>query len=119
MNHSEAVVGPPPMHRTLPFDWVSYGNRESLPPTNKCHLIPSVLELRLAADIPNLDTDKWDKSIRTNNVYGAVGKLILKYKDSQPELMHPAVRGAYNTAYPLKYKDGSSAVMRVPIKGMS
>lgn len=63
------------------------------------------------------DTEEWDKSIRTTEVYRAVGKFILEYKDGQPELMHPAVRGGYNTVYRLEYKDGSSAIMRVPIKG--
>ena len=62
-------------------------------------------------------TDRWDESIRTSEVYRAVGKLILNYKDGQPELMHPAVKGGYNTAYRLEYKDGTSAIMRVPIKG--
>lgn len=63
------------------------------------------------------DTDQWDKSIRTNEVYRSVGNFILKYKDAPPELMHLPVRGAYNTVYRLEYKDGSSVIMRVPIKG--
>lgn len=62
------------------------------------------------------DTDQWDKLVRTNEVCRAVGKFILKYKDGQPEVMYPPVRGAYNIVYRLKYKDGSSAIMRIPIK---
>lgn len=63
------------------------------------------------------DTEQWEKSIRTKEIYRAVANLILKYKDGQPEQMHPAVRGGYNTIYRLEYKDGSSAIMRIPIKG--
>ncbi|KPM44173.1 hypothetical protein AK830_g2389 [Neonectria ditissima] len=48
------------------------------------------------------DTDQWEKSVRTE----------------EPELMHAAVRGGYNLIYRLEYKDGSSAIMRVPIKGV-
>lgn len=64
------------------------------------------------------DTDQWDKLVRTNEVCRAVGKFILKYKDGQPEVMYPPVRGAYNIVYRLKYKDGSSAIMRIPIKSV-
>ncbi|KAM5358364.1 hypothetical protein ACJZ2D_015349 [Fusarium nematophilum] len=61
--------------------------------------------------------DEWEKSIRTKDVYKAVGNFILKHKPGQPEVMHSAVRGAYNTVFRLEYKDGSSVIMRVPIKG--
>ncbi|KAH8729212.1 phosphotransferase family protein [Ilyonectria robusta] len=64
------------------------------------------------------DTDQWDKSIRTKEVYRSVGNFILKYKDGPPEQMHLPVRGAYNTIYRLEYKDGSSVIMRIPIKGV-
>ncbi|KAI0537348.1 phosphotransferase family protein [Xylaria digitata] len=60
--------------------------------------------------------DEWDISIRTKETYRAVGNLILKYKEGQAELMHPAVKGGYNVVYRLEYKDGTSAVMRVPIR---
>ncbi len=56
-------------------------------------------------------------SIRTKEMYQAVGKLILKYKDGQAEVIHPVIKGGYNIVYRLEYKDGSSAVMRIPIKG--
>lgn len=64
------------------------------------------------------DTERWEASIRTNEVYRAVGKLILEYKDGLPELMHSAVKGGYNIVYRLEYKDGSSAIMRIPINGI-
>ncbi|KAI1753171.1 phosphotransferase family protein [Xylaria castorea] len=63
-------------------------------------------------------TDEWDISIRTKETYRAVANLILKYKEGQAELMHQAIKGGYNVVYRLEYKDGSSAVMRVPIRGI-
>ncbi|KAB5576254.1 phosphotransferase family protein [Coniochaeta sp. 2T2.1] len=62
-------------------------------------------------------TDKWVASIRTKETYRAVGSLILKHKNGQAERMHPAVKGGYNVVYRLEYKDGTSAIMRVPIRG--
>lgn len=62
-------------------------------------------------------TDEWEGSIRTSEIYRAVGKFILKYKDGPAELVHSAVKGGYNIVYRLEYKDGSSVIMRIPIKG--
>lgn len=62
-------------------------------------------------------TDEWDKFIRTNEIYRAVGNLILQYRNGQPEVMHRVVKGGYNIIYRLEYSDGSSAIMRIPIKG--
>lgn len=63
-------------------------------------------------------TDKWVASIRTKETYRAVGNLIPKYKNGQAGLMHPAAKGGYNIVYRLEYKDGTSVIMRVPIRGM-
>lgn len=63
-------------------------------------------------------TDKWVASIRTKETYRAVGNLILKHKNGQAELMHPAIKGGYNIVYRLEYKDSTSAIMRVPIRGI-
>ena len=60
----------------------------------------------------------WDQQVRTKEVYRAVSQLILRYKNGEPELMHLAVKGGFNTIYRLEFKDGSSVVMRVPIQGM-
>lgn len=62
-------------------------------------------------------TDKWGTSVRTKETYRAVGELILKYRNGQAELMHPVIKGGYNIVYRLQYKDGTSAIMRVPISG--
>lgn len=61
--------------------------------------------------------DDWVASARTKEIYRAVGDLILKYKEGQAEVMHPAIKGGYNVVYRLEYKDGSSVIMRVPIHG--
>ena len=63
-------------------------------------------------------TDKWVASIRRKETYRAVSNFILKYKNGQVELMHPAVKGGYNTVYRLEYNNGTSVIMRVPIRGM-
>lgn len=62
-------------------------------------------------------TDAWHISICTKEMYRAVGNFILQHKEGQAELMHPVVKGGYNVVYRLEYKDGSSVVMRIPIKG--
>ncbi|KAF4450461.1 phosphotransferase family protein [Fusarium austroafricanum] len=61
-------------------------------------------------------TDEWDNSIRTTEIYRAVGNLILQYRPGQPEVMHTVVKGGYNVIYRLEYRDGSSVIMRIPIK---
>jgi hypothetical protein len=63
-------------------------------------------------------TDEWYKSIRTNEIYRAVSNLILQHRNCQPEVMHTVVKGGYNIIYRLEYSDGSSVIMRIPIKGM-
>jgi hypothetical protein len=63
------------------------------------------------------EADDWVASARTKEIYRAVGNLILKYKEGQAEVMHPAIKGGYNVIYRLEYKDASSVIMRVPIHG--
>ncbi|KAI1096437.1 phosphotransferase family protein [Rostrohypoxylon terebratum] len=63
-------------------------------------------------------TEEWDKSIRKADIYRAVVNFILKYKDGPGEQMHRVIKGGYNVIYRLEYKDGSSVIMRVPIKGL-
>lgn len=64
------------------------------------------------------DVERWEKSVRTSEMYRAVGDFILEHKPGEPEEMHPAIRGGYNAVYRLEYKDGSSVIMRVPIPGV-
>ncbi|KAI1136930.1 phosphotransferase family protein [Hypoxylon sp. FL0543] len=64
------------------------------------------------------NTGEWVKSIRSRDVLRAVGNFILKYKEGPAEQMHPVIRGGYNIVYRLEYKDGSSVIMKIPIKGV-
>ncbi|OTA78187.1 hypothetical protein M434DRAFT_38540 [Hypoxylon sp. CO27-5] len=62
-------------------------------------------------------TEEWEKSLSSNETYQAVANLILKYKNGQSKLMHTVITGGYNAIYRLEYEDGSSVIMRIPIKG--
>ncbi|KAH7308663.1 phosphotransferase family protein [Stachybotrys elegans] len=62
------------------------------------------------------DMDEWDASVRTSDVYASVVAFILKHKPGKGKKMHSAVRGGYNTVYQLEYEDGTSVIMRVPVK---
>lgn len=65
------------------------------------------------------ESDAWYESVCTSETYRAVGRFMLKYKDAKAELMHTAVRGGYNVVYRLEFQDGTSLIMRVPIKGIT
>lgn len=60
----------------------------------------------------------WEKSINKNEILQAIGKLILKFKPGDAEVLHRPLRGGYNVVWRLDYKDGSSAALRIPIKGI-
>lgn len=62
-------------------------------------------------------SEEWEKSIHTSDTYRAIAKLILKYRDGKPKELHLGVKGGYNVVYRLEYADGSSAVLRMPIRG--
>lgn len=64
------------------------------------------------------DSDAWYETIRTTDKCREVGNFMLKYKNAKPELMHTVVRGGYNVVYRLEFEDGTSLIMRVPIKGI-
>ncbi|KFA55689.1 hypothetical protein S40293_05275 [Stachybotrys chartarum IBT 40293] len=63
-------------------------------------------------------TEEWCASLGSREVYRAIGDFILKHRKGEPEMMHPAMKGGYNIAFRMEYKDGSSVVLRVPIKGL-
>ncbi len=64
-------------------------------------------------------TEMWLLKSSEKETYHAIAELILKYKNGQPEQMYPVIKGGYNIVYRLEYKDGTSAIMRIPIKGVS
>lgn len=63
------------------------------------------------------DSDSSCKSLCTSETYRKVGKFMRQYKDAKPERVHTAIRGGYNVVYRLEFDDGTSLIMRVPIKG--
>lgn len=64
------------------------------------------------------DSDAWCKSIRHMETYHKVIKFMRQYKDSQPEELHRVIQGDFNIVFRLEFKDRTSLVMRVPIKGI-
>lgn len=65
-------------------------------------------------------SDEWHESIRVNEeVHKAVGNFILTFKDAPVECIHASVKGGYNVVFQMEFKDGSSIIMRIPMKGMS
>ena len=64
-------------------------------------------------------SEEWEESLRTEKMIRAIGGLILKYREGEAELMHSVIKGGYNLVYRLEYKDGSSVIMKIPIKGIS
>lgn len=63
------------------------------------------------------EAEEWDKLIRREETYRDIGNIILKYRQGKPERMHAVVKGGYNVIYRLEYSDGSSVILRTPIKG--
>ena len=43
--------------------------------------------------------------------------MQLGCKNGKPKKMHPVIKGGYNLVYRLEFEDGTSLIMRVPIKG--
>ncbi|KFG88002.1 phosphotransferase family protein [Metarhizium anisopliae] len=64
------------------------------------------------------EAEEWDKLIRREETYRDIGNIILKYRQGKPEMMHAVVKGGYNVIYRLEYSDGSSVILRIPIKGV-
>ncbi|KAI1460743.1 phosphotransferase family protein [Annulohypoxylon moriforme] len=62
-------------------------------------------------------SDQWNKSLHNADLYRAVARLILKYKDGDGVELKKW-KGGYNVVYRLEYKDGSSVMMRVPMKDL-
>ncbi|CAK7234572.1 hypothetical protein SCUCBS95973_008981 [Sporothrix curviconia] len=60
--------------------------------------------------------DGWLKIAQTSDVYRSVAQFIIKYRPGKAVEMHRAFKGGYNVVYRLEYEDGTSAIMRIPIK---
>lgn len=64
------------------------------------------------------EADSWEKSLRNAETYRRIACLIVKYRPGEAVELHRPVRGGYNINFRLRYKDGTSALMRVPCKGI-
>lgn len=62
--------------------------------------------------------EEWERSLNKAEIYRAVGDLIKKHRPGEAVELHSPIRGGYNVFYRLEYKDGSSAAMRIPSKGI-
>ncbi|KAH7018468.1 phosphotransferase family protein [Microdochium trichocladiopsis] len=63
--------------------------------------------------------EAWLNSMANNDVHQAVGRLILKYHPGDPEELVTPRGGSYNLVYRLRYKDGTTAALRVPLQHYS
>ncbi|EGX87696.1 Protein kinase-like domain [Cordyceps militaris CM01] len=72
----------------------------------------------LAWENSDKDVDNWERSLHNAETYRAVAHLITRYRPGVPMELHRPIQGGYNIAFRLQYKDGSSALMRIPRKGI-
>ncbi|KAI0550520.1 phosphotransferase family protein [Xylaria curta] len=72
----------------------------------------------LAWEENDKEVDEWERSLHKAELYRAIANLIKKYRPGEAVELHTPIRGGYNVFYRLEYKDGSSAAMRIPSKGI-
>lgn len=65
------------------------------------------------------DRKEWNEFVCTTEAHREVGSFLQRFKDVKPEVMHTVVKGGYNVGYRLEFEDGTSLIMRVPIKGIN
>ena len=63
-------------------------------------------------------SDAWCDSVHKADVQRAVGAFIVKCKPGKGVVLYILEKGGYNVSYRLEYDDGTSVVMRIPIKGV-
>ncbi|KAH7176323.1 phosphotransferase family protein [Dactylonectria macrodidyma] len=64
------------------------------------------------------DAEMWREIITTTSLYRQVCEFILRFRPGVAVEMCDLFRGGYNDIYRLRYADGTSVIMRVPIKGV-
>ncbi|POR37530.1 Uncharacterized protein TPAR_02269 [Tolypocladium paradoxum] len=72
----------------------------------------------LAWEKSDEEVESWERSLHNAAIYRGIANLIMKYKPGEAVELHKPIRGGYNIFYRLEYKDGSSAAMRIPCKGI-
>lgn len=81
----------------------------------------------LKGEYLDYDAESWDRSteiyttwkkklLKTENLK-AIGRLIDKYRGGVPDSLSGPQKGAFNAWIRLKFVDGGSAVMRIPLPG--
>jgi len=64
------------------------------------------------------EAETWERSLNEKETYLAIVNLIKKYRPGEAVELHRAIKGGYNILYRLEYKDGTSAALRIPCKGI-
>ncbi|KAM3484367.1 hypothetical protein MY8738_002219 [Beauveria namnaoensis] len=72
----------------------------------------------LAWENSDKEVESWERSLHNAETYRAVARLILRYRPGEAKELHTPIQGGYNIAFRLQFKDGSSALMRIPRKGI-
>lgn len=72
----------------------------------------------LAWEKSDVAFDEWEATIHNKATYHAITDFILKHVPGEVVELHKPIMGGYNIHYRLEYKDGSSAALRIPCKGM-
>lgn len=64
------------------------------------------------------EIEEWELSVHMAEIYNGVAALIKKNRPGDAVELHMPIKGGYNAVYRLEYKDGSSAALRIPCRGM-
>ncbi|KAI1655445.1 hypothetical protein F4813DRAFT_381989 [Daldinia decipiens] len=72
----------------------------------------------LAWEQSDQEIEAWERSLNKSHIYRGIASLINKHRPGEAVELHKPIRGGYNVFYRLEYKDGSSAGMRIPCKGV-
>ncbi|KAF7553017.1 hypothetical protein G7046_g7223 [Stylonectria norvegica] len=84
-------------------------------------LKPRYMNMRqddLAWEKNDLEAETWERSLLKEKVYRDIGRFINKHRPGDPVELHRPIRGGFNVFFRLEYKDGSSAALRIPCKGI-
>ena len=84
-------------------------------------LKPRYMRMRqddLAWEKGDEEAETWERSLLKAQVYRDIVSFINNYRPGEPVELYSPIRGGYNIFYRLEYKDGSSAALRIPCKGI-
>ncbi|KAK0391426.1 hypothetical protein NLU13_0926 [Sarocladium strictum] len=84
-------------------------------------LKPRYMRMRqddLAWEKGDKEAEMWERTLLKAQVYRDIGRFINQHRPGEPVELHKPIRGGYNIFFRLEYKDGSSAALRIPCKGI-